>query len=317
MINNLNDLKKSLSETIPDSFKKDDLQTFAKETTKSIPVTLDILQDILPILKDDKINDIDGYILLEQIASELGIKNSDVKSVILYLVAILENFKKESAELQKHIVDMNDIVIKDNIKLRDAAVYRIFGDMYFINRYSLDIANYVLALAKIKKQYILRGEDVKLVSDAMITDQDWYKTLESNSYNFSDILVERYVGFKADSIKDSEFDTIVPLKSYESDGFLKTIIDKILGKKKPIQILGEYNFRYSPIFWIGKMYIKSQVAKAKSMKDKQEMLKYKILDIKAMAEDGLITNEKLEKAIAHYQKEIDNYEYKINKILDN
>jgi hypothetical protein len=62
MINNLNDLKKSLSETIPDSFKKDDLQTFAKETTKSIPVTLDILQDILPILKDDKINDIDGYI---------------------------------------------------------------------------------------------------------------------------------------------------------------------------------------------------------------------------------------------------------------
>ena len=98
MINNLNDLKKSLSETIPDSFKRDDLQNFAKETTKSIPVTLDILQDTLPILKDDKINDIDGYILLEQIASELGIKNSDVKSVLLYLsLTSLKNFKSLSS----------------------------------------------------------------------------------------------------------------------------------------------------------------------------------------------------------------------------
>ena len=142
------------------------------------------------------------------------------------------------------------------------------------------------------------------------------KYLGLNDYVQFDFKKKIFI-FKADSINDSEFDTIVPLKSYEADGFLKTIVDKILGKKKPIQILGEYNFRYSPIFWIGKMYIKSQVAKAKSMKDKQEMLKYKILDIKAMADDGLITNEKLEKAIAHYQKEIDNYEYKINKILDN
>ena len=63
--------------------------------------------------------------------------------------------------------------------------------------------------------------------------------------------------------------------------------------------------------------IKSRIAKAKSMREKQEMLKYKILDIKAMNEDGTISNEKMEKAIAHYQNEIDTLEYKIIKIIEN
>ena len=317
MINNLNDLKKSLAETIPDNFKKEDLLNTFKETIKSIPITIDTIEDALPIFKDKNINDIDGYILLEQIAAELEIKNPKIDSVLYYLISVLENFKKESGELQKYMVDMEEIIIKDNIKLRDAAMYRVTSDIYFINRFTLDILNYILTIAKAKKLALVRGEDIKLVSDMLVSNESWYKLLTENVLNFTDLLTNRYSEFSADLFKDSTFDTMVPLKSYESDGFLKTVIDKILGKKKPIQILGVYGFRYSPIFWIGKMYIKSQVAKAKSMRDKQEMLKYKILDIKAMGESGEISNEKMEKAIAHYQSEIDTYEYKINKILDN
>ena len=317
MINNLNDLKKSLAETIPDNFKKEDLLNTFKETIKSIPITIDTIEDALPIFKDKNINDIDGYILLEQIAAELEIKNPKIDSVLYYLISVLEIFKKESGELQKYMVDMEEIIIKDNIKLRDAAMYRVTSDIYFINRFTLDILNYILTIAKAKKLALVRGEDIKLVSDMLVTNESWYRLLTENVLNFTDLLTNRYAEFSADLFKDSTFDTMVPLKSYESDGFLKTVIDKILGKKKPIQILGVYGFRYSPIFWIGKMYIKSQVAKAKSMRDKQEMLKYKILDIKAMGESGEISNEKMEKAIAHYQSEIDTYEYKINKILDN
>lgn len=317
MINNLNDLKKSLAETIPDNFKKEDLLNTFKETIKSIPITIDTIEDALPIFKDKNINDIDGYILLEQIAAELEIKNPKIDSILYYLISVLENFKKESGELQKYMVDMEEIIIKDNIKLRDAAMYRVTSDIYFINRFTLDILNYILTIAKAKKLALVRGEDIKLVSDMLVTNESWYRLLTENVLNFTDLLTNRYSEFSADLFKDSAFDTMVPLKSYESDGFLKTVIDKILGKKKPIQILGIYGFRYSPIFWIGKMYIKSQVAKAKSMRDKQEMLKYKILDIKAMGESGEISNEKMEKAIAHYQSEIDTYEYKINKILDN
>lgn len=317
MINNLNDLKKSLAETIPDNFKKEDLLNTFKETIKSIPITIDTIEDALPIFKDKNVNDIDGYILLEQIAAELEIKNPKIDSVLYYLISVLEIFKKESGELQKYMVDMEEIIIKDNIKLRDAAMYRVTSDIYFINRFILDILNYVLTIAKAKKLALVRGEDIKLVSDMLVSNESWYRILTENVLNFTDLLVNRYSEFSADLFKDSTFDTMVPLKSYESDGFLKTVIDKILGKKKPIQILGQYGFRYSPIFWIGKMYIKSQLAKAKSMRDKQEMLKYKILDIKAMGESGEISNEKMEKAIAHYQSEIDTYEYKINKILDN
>lgn len=317
MINNLNELKKSLAETLPDNFKKDELLDFFKETVKSIPVTLDNLEDALPIFKDKKINDIDGYILLEQMASQIGLKTSKVDDVLLYLVSVLENFKKESNAIQNNIVDMEDIIIKDNIKLRDAAMYRVVNDIYFINRFSLDILNYVLTLAKAKKLAVIRNEDVKLVSDIMVSEEFWYKLLSENSLNFTDLLADKYTDFKADDFKDSAFDTLISLRSNESDGFLKTIIDKILGKNKPVQILGVYGFRYSPIFWIGKLVIKSRIAKAKSMREKQEMLKYKILDIKAMNDDGTISNEKMEKAIAHYQNEIDTLEYKIIKIIEN
>lgn len=317
MIRDLKQLKKSLAETLPDNFKKDDLLEVLKETTKSISVTVDTIEDALVIFKDKKVNDIDGYILLEQIASQINLKTSKVDEVLLYLISILNIFKKDSAIIQNHIVDMEDIIIKDNIKLRDAAMYRLVNDISFINRFSLDILNYVLTLAKAKKLAVIRNEDVKMVSDILVSEEYWYKLMTDNSLNFTDLLAETYKDFNIEDFKSSEFDTLIPLKSAETDGFLKTILDKILGRNKSVQVLGSYNFRYSPIFAIGKMIIKSRIAKAKSMREKQEMLKYKILDIKAMADDGKISNEKMEKAIAHYQKEIDNLEYKIDKILDN
>lgn len=317
MLKNLKDLKESIAATIPDNFKKEDLLEVFKETSKSIVVTLDTIEDALPIFKDKNINDIDGYILLEQIASQIGLKTSKVNDVLYYLISVLKMFKEDSNVIQSHIVDMEDIIIRDNIKLRDAAMYKLVNDISFINRFSLDILNYVLTLAKAKKSAIIRNEDIKLVSDAMISDEYWYKIMSENSLNFTDLLADVYKDFDVKEFKDSEFDTMIPLKSPETDGFLKTILDKIFNKKKSIQVVGAYNFRYSPIFAIGKMIIKSRVAKAKSMREKQEMLKYKILDIKAMADDGKISNEKMEKAIAHYQAEIDNLEYKIDKILEN
>lgn len=317
MLKNLKDLKESIAATIPDNFKKEDLLEVFKETTKSIVVTLDTIEDALPIFKDKNINDMDGYILLEQIASQIGLKTSKVDDVLYYLVSVLKMFKEDSSTIQSHIVDMEDIIIRDNIKLRDAAMYKLVNDISFINRFSLDILNYVLTLAKAKKSAIIRNEDIKLVSDAMVSDEYWYKIMSENSLNFTDLLADVYKDFDVNEFKDSEFDTMIPLKSPETDGFLKTILDKIFNKKKSIQVVGAYNFRYSPIFAIGKMIIKSRIAKAKSMREKQEMLKYKILDIKAMADDGKISNEKMEKAITHYQSEIDNLEYKINKILEN
>lgn len=317
MLKNLKDLKESIAATIPDNFKKEDLLEVLKETTKSIVVTLDTIEDALPIFKDKNINDIDGYILLEQIASQIGLKTSRVNDVLYYLISVLKMFKEDSNTIQGHVVDMEDIIIRDNIKLRDAAMYKLVNDISFINRFSLDILNYVLTLAKAKKSAIIRNEDIKLVSDAMVSDEYWYKIMSENSLNFTDLLADVYKDFNVSEFKDSEFDTMIPLKSPETDGFLKTILDKIFNKKKSIQVVGAYNFRYSPIFAIGKMIIKSRIAKAKSMREKQEMLKYKILDIKAMANDGKIGNEKMEKAIAHYQAEIDNLEYKIDKILEN
>lgn len=317
MLKNLKDLKGSIANSIPDSFKKEDLLDVLSETSKSIVVTLDVIADSLPIFKDKEVNNIDGYILLEQIASQMNIKTSKVDEVLLYLVSVLEMFKKDSSAIQGYIVDMENIIIRDNIKLRDAAMYKLVNDISFINRFSLDILNYVLTIAKLKRSAVIRKEDVKLISDAMVSDEYWYKIMSENSLNFTDLLAEKYKEFNIEDFKDSTFDTMIPLKSPESDGFLKTILDKILGRNKAVQIVGAYNFRYSPIFVIGKMIIKSRIAKAKSMREKQEMLKYKILDIKAMADDGKISNEKMEKAIAHYQAEIDNLEYKIDKILEN
>ena len=190
MLQNLNELKKSLSDTIPDNFKKDDLLEVLKETVKSIAVTLDTLEDSLPIFKDKNINDIDGYILLEQIASQIGLKTSKVDDVLLYLISVLENFKKDSNVVQNHIVDMEDIIIRDNIKLRDAAIYRLVNDISFINRFSLDILNYVLTLAKAKKSALIRNEDVKLVSDVMVSGEYWYKMMSENSLNFTDLLAD-------------------------------------------------------------------------------------------------------------------------------
>ena len=50
-------------------------------------------------------------------------------------------------------------------------------------------------------------------------------------------------------------------------------------------------------------------------KDKQEMLKFKIIEAQSLNAEGKIDNEKMAKAIASYQKEIDKAEYEIIRIL--
>lgn len=315
-IKNLTEIKQGLQETIPDSFRKDELLNFIKEQIKSIDITLDLAEDIIGLLKDKTINDTSGYIFLQSMYPNLEIKGTKVESMVYFLIGKLNMFKKESGAIIKYISDMEDIVIKDNIKLRDALMYRITNDIYFTNRYSLDVLNYILSMAKLKKVAKNNGEDPEEVTDSNVSGENWYRTLVDHHLNFVDLMTNRYLDFNASDLKDSKYDTLIPLKSYESDGFLKTIIDKMLGRNKPIQILGTYGFKYSPVLVIGKMVIKAQVAKRQSMIKKQEMLKYKIIDIKAMGEDGTMSNEKVEKAIAYYEKEIDELEYKINKIYE-
>jgi len=297
MITNIENLKVILNGILPDSFRKDDLVNTFQDTRDTLKTLLKQYADVLKIFKDEKIED---YSFLSDLNLLLGIKSKKTSDTLAFLLNLLQVLDSNKNAVEKLVLDIDDINIKDNINLRTAVIYKVVSDYYFFTRFLADILNYALDVYRFNKTGKEYTKDIKL-------DMSNSGYLTDNVYNYSD-------NFAKDIEKDIP-DINISLSNSETDSFLDTIIKKIRGKDSAINLVGTSNFKNNVIYIIGKIITDIQIKKAKSLKDKVEMIKYKILEAEALNEKGEIDNEQLAKAIAKYQEEIDEAEYKIERIL--
>lgn len=297
MINNIENLKSGLSEILPDSFEKDALLENFRNSLKALKVNMGLAVELINIVGEDKLN---KYTYLTTIATYNNIKADTVSPIISYLIGILNILDENSREIEKLLLDISDINLRNNINLRSAMLYKIVADYYLLNRFILDLFNYTIDTYSNDKR-----EDKQ---------EHTYKTLEDIELTF--ISIAKFYAEDAKFGKNFEKtypDILIELGNKDSDSFLDTIIKKIKGKGI-INSLSK-GFKYNPIYYIGKMIIDSDLKKAQSLKEKQEMLKFKIIEAQTLNTEGKIDNEKMAKAIATYQKEIDKAEYEILRIL--
>lgn len=298
MITDIKTLKTILEGTLPDSFRKDDLVTTFQDTRETLKALLKQYADVLKIFKDEKIEDYSYFIDLNML---LGIKSKKTADTLAFLLNLLQVLDSNKNAVEKLVLNIeNDVNIKDNINLRAAVIYKVVSDYYFFTRFLADILNYALDAYRFNKTGKEYTRDIKL-------DMSNAGYLADNVYSYSD-------NFAKDIEKDVP-DIQISLATAESDSFLDTIIKKIRGKDSAINLVGTSNFKNNIIYIIGKMITDIQIKKAKTLKDKVEMIKYKILEAEALNEKGEIDNEQLAKAIAKYEEEIDEAEYKIERIL--
>lgn len=298
MINNIADVKLGLVEYLPATFNKSELIETFKESLNFLKINITLAKDVGELVVDDNISE---YPLLKTLLTYNGIKGDKVVIAMMFILGLLNNLDDNSRDIEKELLNLPDVVVKNNILLSSAMLFKLVNDYYFINRYITELLNYVVDIYGNSKRDDKREIDMKNLSDNELSFLKLTKFLSEDdkfAKNFSSNYPE----------------VIIELGSKDSEPFLDTIIKKIKGKGA-INILSS-GFKYNPIYQIGKMIIDSRVKKAKTLKERQDMLKFKIIEAQTLNEEGKIDNEKMKKAIAKYQEEIDKAEYEIIRILD-
>lgn len=298
MINNIADVKLGLVEYLPATFNKSELIETFKESLNFLKINITLAKDVGELVVDDNISE---YPLLKTLLTYNGIKGDKVVIAMMFILGLLNNLDDNSRDIEKELLNLPDVVVKNNILLSSAMLFKLVNDYYFINRYITELLNYVVDIYGNNKRDDKREIDMKNLSDNELSFLKLTKFLSEDdkfAKNFSSNYPE----------------VIIELGSKDSEPFLDTIIKKIKGKGA-INILSS-GFKYNPIYQIGKMIIDSRVKKAKTLKERQDMLKFKIIEAQTLNEEGKIDNEKMRKAIAKYQEEIDKAEYEIIRILD-
>lgn len=298
MINNISDLKLGLVEHLPATFNKSDLIETFKESLNFLKTNIVLAKDVGELVVNDNISE---YPLLKTILTYNGIKGDKAVVAMMFILGLLNSLEDNSRDIEKKLLDLPDVVVANNILLSSAMLFKLVNDYYFVNRYVTELLNYVVDIYGNSKRDDAREIDIKNLTDNELSFLKVSKFLSEDdkfAKNFSSNYPE----------------VIIELGSKDSEPFLDTIIKKIKGKGA-INILSS-GFKYNPIYQIGKMIIDSRVKKAKTLKERQDMLKFKIIEAQTLNEEGKIDNEKMKKAIAKYQEEIDKAEYEIIRILD-
>lgn len=298
MINNIADVKLGLVEYLPATFNKSELIETFKESLNFLKTNITLAKDVGELVVDDNISE---YPLLKTLLTYNGIKGDKAVIAMMFILGLLNNLDDNSRDIEKELLNLPDVVVKNNILLSSAMLFKLVNDYYFINRYITELLNYVVDIYGNNKRDDKREIDMKNLNDNELSFLKLTKFLSEDdkfAKNFSSNYPE----------------VIIELGSKDSEPFLDTIIKKIKGKGA-INILSS-GFKYNPIYQIGKMIIDSRVKKAKTLKERQDMLKFKIIEAQTLNEEGKIDNEKMKKAIAKYQEEIDKAEYEIIRILD-
>lgn len=298
MINNINDLKLGLAECLPATFSKSDLIETFKESLSFLKTNIILAKDVSELIKDDNISD---YPMLKTMLTYNNIKGDKAVVATMFIIGLLNSLDDNSRDIEKELLNLPDVVVKNNILLSSAMLFKLVNDYYFINRYITELLNYIVDIYGNSKRDDVREINIKNLTDNELSFLKLTKFLSEDdkfAKNFSSNYPE----------------VTIELGSKDSEPFLDTIIKKIKGKGV-INILSS-GFKYNPIYQIGKMIIDSRVKKAKTLKERQDMLKFKIIEAQTLNEEGKIDNEKMKKAIAKYQEEIDKAEYEIIRILD-
>lgn len=298
MINNINDLKLGLVEYLPATFNKSELIETFKESLNFLKINITLAKDVGELVVDDNISE---YPLLKTLLTYNGIKGDKAVIAMMFILGLLNNLDDNSRDIEKELLNLPDVVVKNNILLSSAMLFKLVNDYYFINRYITELLNYIVDIYGNSKRDDVREINIKNLTDNELSFLKLTKFLSEDdkfAKNFSSNYPE----------------VTIELGSKDSEPFLDTIIKKIKGKGV-INILSS-GFKYNPIYQIGKMIIDSRVKKAKTLKERQDMLKFKIIEAQTLNEEGKIDNEKMRKAIAKYQEEIDKAEYEIIRILD-
>lgn len=298
MINNIADLKAGLAENIPASFNKADLIETFKESLNFLKVNIHLAKDVNELVGDDNI---DNYPLLASMLKYNGVKGDKASIGIMFIVGLLNSLEDNSREIEKRLLDMPDIVVKSNILLSNAMLFKLVNDYYFLNRYITELLDCTIDIYSNGKREDVKEINIKNLTDGEITFLKITKYLSENN--------------KFAKNFDNDYpEVMIELGTKDSEPFLDTIVKKIKGKGA-INILSS-GFKYNPIYQIGKMIIDSRIKKAKTLKERQDMLKFKIIEARTLNEEGKIDNEKMRKAIDKYQEEIDKADYEIIRILD-
>lgn len=298
MINNITDVKLGLVEYLPATFNKSDLIETFKESLSFLKTNITLAKDVSELIKDDNISD---YPMLKTMLTYNNIKGDKAVVATMFIIGLLNSLDDNSRDIEKELLNLPDVVVKNNILLSSAMLFKLVNDYYFINRYITELLDYVVDIYGNSKRDDAREINIKNLVDNELSFLKLTKFLSEDdkfAKNFSSNYPE----------------VIIELGSKDSEPFLDTIIKKIKGKGA-INILSS-GFKYNPIYQIGKMIIDSRVKKAKTLKERQDMLKFKIIEAQTLNEEGKIDNEKMKKAIAKYQEEIDKAEYEIIRILD-
>lgn len=222
------------------------------------------------------------------------------KSFAHTTLALFKNVLANGEKITKELEDIkSEVIVSQAISAAKASILRAVAHYYFMSRFALDFANYLM---------ILEAEHggVELSRDAQLNKKQ-VEYIEKNLWIYCRLLA--VYGSDTDKFMDN-------LSSIENFQITKDSVDDasvMQSSKVDLFTNLPSGFVGSPIYTVGLIFAQWEADRHKELKDKKKLLELRLLHLRVMQEQGR-GDANSEKEIAYLQKRCTDLDYKIAKI---
>lgn len=213
---------------------------------------------------------------------------------------LFKNIQANGSVITKELEDIkSEIIVTQAITASKATILRAVAHYYFMTKYAMDFANYLIMLEA-------EHGGIELPRDAKPNKMQ-VKYIEDNLWIYARLV----------AVYGSDTDKFLSrLKEIESYQITKdSVEDSSALSSNKIDLFNNLpdGFIGSPIYTIGLIFAQWEADRHKDLKDKKRLLELRLLHLRVVQEQGK-GDANTEKEIAHLQKRCTDLDYKITKI---
>lgn len=286
------------------SVSRSDAEVDMEISMEAVTAVLDIYTQLAQTQAATKFNTKTGLKLVQEFEKELRDAKPGTrlngKTLSELTLELFKNVQVNGNQITKELEDIkSEIIVSHAITASKASILRAVAHYYFMTKFALDFANYLIMLEA-------EHGGIELPRDAKPNKMQ-VKYIEDNLWIYARLLAV----YGSDSDK-----FLTRLSEIENYQITKDSVDDATGMSaSKIDLFNNLpdGFIGSPIYTVGLIFAQWEADRHKELKDKKRLLELRLLHLRVLQEQGN-GDAGTEKEIVLLQKRVTDIDYKISKI---
>lgn len=287
------------------SVSKSDSEVDMEISLEAASTVIDVYTQLAQVHQNTKFNSKGALKLVAEFQKELTQSKPEVKlsghnGLAATTLVLFKNVLANGEVITKELEDIkSEVIVSQAITSSKATILRAVAHYYFMTKFALDFANYLVLLEA-------QHGGVEMPRDAMLNKKQsdyieknlWiYARLLAVYGSDTDKFLSRLSGIEKFQITKDSVDDSSTMSSSKIDLF----------NNLPVGFIG------SPIYTVGLIFAQWEADRHKELKDKKRLLELRLLHLRVLQEQGK-GDASSEKEITYLQKRVTDIDYKVFKI---